>query len=176
MQNRNYFKTVIFSLFFLLVTMSISAQHKADSSYRLSKVQVPETKIEISIPSVYEYNEVQKCYVFKGAASSLTVKEIRGASFSKVITKVDAKYFENLGFTFQSQQSIKTEKGLDGIIYISTAKLKSKETNQELEFEKLMLLAGDETKTVWITVNYPVFAKQALYEIMTKSLLTVDFL
>jgi hypothetical protein len=176
MQNRNYFQTVIISLFFLLVSLSISAQHKADSTYKFITVQVPETKIEISIPSVFEYNDVQKCYVFKGAASSLTVKEIRGSSFIKVAAKVDAKYFENLGFAYQSQQNIKTIKGLDGIIYISTAKLKSKETNQELEFEKLMLLAGDETKTVWITVNYPVFAKQALYEIMTKSLLTVSFL
>lgn len=175
MQNRNYFKTVIFSAFLLLVSICASAQHKADSSYKLLTVQVPDTKVEISIPSVYEYNDLQKCYIFKGAASSMTVKEIRGSSFTKVASKVDAKYFEALGFTYKSQQNVKTIKGLDGIIYISSAKLKSKETNQELEFEKIMLLAGDDTKTVWITVNYPVFAKQALYDLMTKSLLTVDF-
>jgi len=175
MQNRNYFKTVIFSVFLLLTAFTVSAQKKADTTYKLITVQVPETNVKISIPSVFEYNDVQKCYIFKGAASSLTVKEIKGSSFSKVSSKVDDKYFEKLGFIYKSQQTIKTVKGLDGIIYVSTALLKSKETNQELEFEKLMLLAGDDSKTVWITVNYPVFAKQALYDLMSKALLSVDF-
>jgi hypothetical protein len=175
MQNRNYFKTVIFSVFLLLTALNVSAQKKADTSYKFVTVQVPETNVKISIPSVFEYNDVQKCYIFKGAASSLTVKEIKGSSFSKVSSKVDDKYFEKLGFTYKSQLTIKTVKGLDGIIYVSTALLKSKETNQELEFEKLMLLAGDDSKTVWVTVNYPVFAKQALYDLMSKALLSVDF-
>jgi len=160
---------------FLIFTSAYSFSQKTNnSSIKLNTVNVPGTSILMSIPTVFEYNDVQKAYVYKGASASITATELK-TSLKSVTSKIDAKYFEKAGFKYIEQFNIKTNAGIEGIIYVSNAVLKGNTEKKEVEFQKLMLLAGNETKSVWITINYPTFAKEMLYETMISSLKSVEF-
>jgi len=85
---------------------------------------------------------------------------------TKGLTK---KYFKSQGVKLLAQENIKTSDNKNGIMYIVAFKV------DDVPFERIMYFTGDYNRTIWINANYPVTARNVLFNVLKNSVLSVQF-
>ena len=151
---------------FLLCGLVAFAQNTNDTSNDYQTV--PGTNVKIIPPKNFLPNPQIKGFMHAGSSASIQVQEI-AKPFKSVIAGINEAGFTSQGYTLKKQESIKTIAGKEGILFHLSF------VTKDVEYERLMLLTGDETQTVWINANYPKIADFLLFDVLNKSLLTVSF-
>ena len=100
--------------------------------------------------------------------ASLQLKVVN-SNYDFLVKAVQKQTFEKQGYTYINQQTLKTNSGKESTLYLISYK-----TNN-YDYERIVFFVGNGDKTAWISANYPVIMKSLLYEVIEKSLLTVEF-
>jgi hypothetical protein len=95
--------------------------------------------------------------------------KIVNTNYELLVKSTQKQTFEKQGYTYINQQTLKTNAGKESTLYLISYK-----TNN-YNYERIVFFIGNGDKTAWISANYPVIMKSLLYEVIEKSLLTVEF-
>ncbi|NLA25053.1 MAG: hypothetical protein GX879_08820 [Bacteroidales bacterium] len=133
------------------------------------RMLIPDTKISLIPPEHYMFSKDLKSFIHPTTSSSIQISEIIGTSYIMVSKGLSPEYLLEQGFVFKEKLDIKTNNGYDGYLYILGF------SNKGVDYERLMLLAGDYHNTIWANVSYPFVSKKYLFEPLKESLLTAQF-
>lgn len=134
-----------------------------------TSVKIEGTSITITPPKTFHFKDGSKnTFIQDWTSSSILVQEIN-ASYEKLIPTITNETFTKQGYNFVSKYEVFTKSGNAGMMYVLTFK------TGDWEYERLVLLSGDKTKTAWISANYPVVMRHLLYEVLEKCVLNIEF-
>lgn len=148
-----------------------SAVIKDDKSYFDGKtsILINNTSIKITPPKAYRLDDKQDNLLIQDwTGSNILVQEL-SVSYKKMLTGISKETFEKQGFEHISAYDVFTKSGNEGKLFVLSFK------TGEWEYERLVLLSGDDKKTAWISANYPVIMRHLLYEVLENSLLNIEF-
>ena len=148
-----------------------SAANKEEKSYFDGKtsIVITNTNIRITPPKAFRLDEKQENLIVQDwTGSNILVQEL-SVSYKKMLTGISKETFEKQGFEYISAYDVFTKSGNEGKLFVLSFK------TGEWEYERLVLLSGDDKKTAWISANYPVIMRHLLYEILENSLLNIEF-
>lgn len=160
----------IFTLLLIIVSLSCSSQTKETKS-KFFKATV--NTVTLDVPEGFEAVQNQNGFLHKGSASTLMIEEISNSPFSFSADHFSAKNLEKDGASLIGQQNIKTSSGQDAILYTLTVALKNKDNTTTVDFERMVLLTGNETKTICVVVNYPVIVRALIQEPLKTAMLSI---
>ncbi len=163
-------KIKIFTLLMIIVSLNGTAQ-TSETKSKFYKVTV--NNITLDVPEGFEAVQGQNGFLHKGSASTLMIEEIPNSPFSFSADHFNSENLEKDGAKLISKQDIKTSSGQDGVLYTLTVSLKNKDNTSSVDFERLVLLTGNETKTICVVVNYPVIIKKLIQEPLKTSMLSI---
>lgn len=129
---------------------------------------LPKTTASLTPPEHFEVAKQFNGYIHGGTASTILIQELAGTSYLLLKKGMTPDYFAQEGFTYISEEEVKTSSGLSGILYRMSF------TVQNTQFERLMLFAGDYHRTFWIVANYPTMVSEQMLPVMKTSLLTLQ--
>lgn len=160
----------------LLTPVITTAQNVADTNKvnAISRVTVPGTHVTISLPDVFAYNPTESVYLYACAAASISVKELNGTSYSSLVKGMTKKNIESQGMSLVETSEVVTNGGQKGLIYITSLKVQSTESDKKVDYERIIFFTGNENNSLWITMNYPLITKSLLSGVLRKCLLTVE--
>jgi hypothetical protein len=168
--------SAILGLFIFCTPVITSAQDKPkDDVNATSTVTVPGTEVTLTLPDVFQYNTTQAAYIYAGAAASIAIKEMNGTSYSTLSRSMTKGYIESQGMKYIESSEINTAAGMKGTLYVVQFSAQGLEDKKNVDFERMMFFTGNDTKSVWITMNYPVITKSLLESVLRESLMTIKF-
>jgi hypothetical protein len=175
----NLLKAIFSIVFFCLSYASFSqglSQSQKDSILN-AYVTLPNSDIRMVPPAYFKafINDGKFGFMHEGAASSISIQEIKGTPYPIVVQYMSKEYLETQGVKFIAKDNIQTKQKKDAVIYLVSFTVKSKDGNKDLEYERMMLFTGDYNRTIWISANYPVVARKMLFNPLKESLLSVQF-
>jgi hypothetical protein len=134
-----------------------------------TSIIIKNTGIQIKPPKAFRLDDKQdNLLVQDWTGSNILVQELQ-VPYKKMILGVSKESFLKQGFDFVSSFDVFTKSGNEGKLYILSFK------TGEWEYERLVLLSGNDKKTAWISANYPVIMRHLLYEILENSILNIEF-
>jgi len=173
----------VFTLILLLYAAFCMAQFPTDSIinnigkyesgfvYDESQVVIiPNTKIKMQPPEHFLVSEAIPGLLHPGTSTTVQVQEIIGTSYVMIQQAMTPEHFQSQGVTLVNTTEVNMANGKTGILYLVEF------TVNGVDYERLMLFAGDYNNTIWINANYPKSAKRLLQEILTQSLLTAQYI
>lgn len=128
------------------------------------------------IPPAYYMPFVQKDktgFIHKGAGSTIQVQILDGMIYSMIAGGLTAEEFLRQNATLKEHYTILTNDNQKAELFIVSFFIKA--LDKDVEYERLMLLTGDHTRTVWVSANYPLMAKPVVFNVLKESLLSVEF-
>ncbi len=129
--------------------------------------------ITLNVPMGFEAIQNQDGFLHKGSASTLMINEVSNSPFSFSASYFDAKNLEKDGAKLIEQQNVKTASGMDAILFTLSLSIKGQNDNPPVDFERMILLTGNDNKTICIVANYPVMIKKLIQETLKSSMLSV---
>lgn len=161
----------------LLISFStlVSAQREQKATDKIIPVNVPSTEIKLSLPDVFVYDDSQMAYIYSGAAASINVKELKGTSFNALIAGTTKESIEHQGMKLMRIDDITLQSGMKGKQYTTSFSVQTPGEEKPVEFKRIIFFAGNDEKSVWIMMNYPVVTENVLEEVLRSCLLTVEF-
>lgn len=129
--------------------------------------------ITIDVPEGFEAVTNQNGFLHKGSASTLMVSEISNSPFNFTVSHFNSENLEKDGAKLTEKTEIKTTADQDAVLYTLSFAVKSKDNSSSVDFERLILITGNETTTVVIVANYPVMIRKLIQEPLKTSLLSV---
>lgn len=140
-------------------------------------VTVPGTDISIIPPAYFKpyVNDGKFGFIHEGAASSITIQEMKGTPFALVTQGLTSAYFDEQGIKLITKEDIKTKSNKDGTLFLVEFKVKSKDGKQEVEYERIMYFTGTYNRTIWVNANYPKVARNVLFNVLKTSVLSVQY-
>ncbi|MDD2345983.1 MAG: hypothetical protein PHI36_07275 [Bacteroidales bacterium] len=134
-----------------------------------TSILIKNTNIRISPPKAFRLDEKQSNLLIQDwTGSNILVQEIN-APYKKMLSGINEETFIKQGFEYISSYDVFTKSGNEGKLFILSFK------TGEWEYERMVLLSGNNQKTAWISANYPVIMRHLLYEIMENSILNIEF-
>ncbi|HNQ68557.1 MAG TPA: hypothetical protein PKN32_09270 [Bacteroidales bacterium] len=144
---------------------------EADFTYNESEVvSIPGTHVKLQPPEHFLVSKEIPGLIHPGTSTTVQVQEIVGTSYVMIQQAMTPEHFESQGVTLISSSPVKMVDGKTGILYLVEF------TVNGFQYERLMLFAGDYNNTIWINANYPKSAKDLLQDLLTKSLLTAQYI
>jgi len=133
------------------------------------------THISLLPPDKFTYSDKIKGFVHAGSASSLAVTEAEGISWIQACQSINQQTLNGQSVTLLTTEDVTLKDGTTGRFIVMRILLISNDsTKQDLEFERLMLFAGDYNRTVLINANYPALMKSLIYDTLRESMLSVE--
>jgi len=129
--------------------------------------------ITLDVPVGFEEVQGQNGFLHKGSASTLMINEISNSPFSFTSDHFNAENLEKDGAKLIDKQELKTSSGQDAVLYTLTLSIKSKDNTTNVDFERMVLITGNENTTVYVVANYPVIIKKLIQETMKTSITSV---
>lgn len=166
----------LISLSFLLISVMGFGQLNTNTSGLNSNYSdgsptvIPGTTIMMTPPEHFLISESIPGLIHPGSSTTVQVQEVVGTSYLMIKQAMTAEHFESQGVTLISEEEIKMENGMSGVLYLVEFTVKG------YDYERLMLFAGDYNNTIWINANYPKSAKSLLHDILVESLLTAHYI
>lgn len=96
----------------------------------------------------------------------MQVIEIKGVSYKKVTSSLNASYFEGQGFHLIESKQLQLKSGKMAFIYRTNYSVNN------ADYERIFFFTGNEN-TLWINVNYPLVMKPLVYNVVENSLKSV---
>ena len=128
------------------------------------------------IPPAYYLPFVQKDktgFIHKGAGSTIQVQILDGMIYTMIAGGLTTEEFLRQNATLKEHYTILTNDNQKAELFIVSFFIKA--LDKDVEYERLMLLTGDHTRTVWVSANYPLMAKPVVFNVLKESLLSVEF-
>lgn len=167
------FKSSLIALWCLCaLPLVMTAQNKEEVS-RLSQVSVPDTRVKIDLPEVFQFDQTQGAYLYTGAAASIAVKELNGTPFKSLLNSVTPASLEKQHMKITGSSTLQTRAGNAAQLYTAVLNATAKD-GSTAEFERLIFISGNDQKSVWITVQYPVITRNLLSDVLHSCLLSVE--
>ncbi|MDD2411713.1 MAG: hypothetical protein RBS19_08485 [Bacteroidales bacterium] len=134
-----------------------------------TSILIENTNIRISPPKAFRLDEKRPNLLIQDwTGSNILIQEIN-APYKTMLSGINKETFSKQGFDYISSYDVFTKSGNEGTLFILAFK------TGEWEYERMVLLSGNDQKTAWISANYPVIMRHLLYEIMEKSILNIEF-
>lgn len=134
-----------------------------------TSILVENTSIRISPPKAFRLDEKKSNLLIQDwTGSNILIQEIN-ASYQKMLSGINKETFLKQGFEYISSYDVFTRSGYEGRLFVLSFK------TGEWEYERMVLLSGNNQKTAWISANYPVIIRHLLYEIIENSILNIEF-
>lgn len=112
-------------------------------------------------------------FIHQGAASTIQVQIYEKVLYSYIAASLTEEELLKQNARLVEHSKVLTNDDKEADFFVIAFTLNS--DGKEVEYERMMLLTGDHTKAIWINANYPVLAKQILFNVLKESLLTVQF-
>jgi hypothetical protein len=165
-------------LLLFLLMFSIDASSQVDTLDR--KAVIPErhfftgTSVSIIPPAHFKLSDKVNGFIHDGAATTLLI-DIKDKPYH-ILTEavIDEEKLAKQGVKLLSKETLNTNAGFSATLLHVSFEVKSKD-GKAFEFERLMLITGNEKQTVTVVANFPVMAKKILFEVLKQSILTVEF-
>ncbi|MBU1719082.1 MAG: hypothetical protein KKA07_08405, partial [Bacteroidetes bacterium] len=155
----------------LLAVGAVSAQ---DTIKTLQRTEVTTTGVSLIPPVGYVQLPEQNNFMSTSSFTIIQVNSFTDKSYSESnADKYLNAHIEDKGLTLNSRKKIQLANGKEAILYNLTITAERK--GQTLTFEKVVLLAGDDTKLVWIDSVFPAEKKGMVYRDLYDSILTTEF-
>ncbi|HOY33038.1 MAG TPA: hypothetical protein PKW80_14255 [Bacteroidales bacterium] len=169
------FVVVFFSLSSLSFSQGLSQAQK--DSILNAYVTLPNSDVRIVPPAYFKAfaNDGKFGFMHEGAGASISFQEISGTPYPIVVQYMSKEHLETQGVKFITKENVQTKQKKDGVMYLVSFPVKSKDGSKELQYERMMLFTGDYNRTIWISANYPVVARKMLFVPLKESLLSVQF-
>ncbi len=151
-------------------------QHQKDSILN-AYVTIPNSDIKMVPPAYFKgfLKDGKFGFIHEGAASTISIEEIKGTPFTLIVKGMTKEYLKKQGVTLVAQEEVKTKQNKDATLMLVGFKVKSKDGEKEVEYERLMLFTGDCNRTIWINANYPAMVRKVLLAALRESLLSVQY-
>lgn len=177
MKSLIYFKVVFILVLACNSAYSQKYTEQQKDSILNSYITLPGSDIQIVPPAYFKpfIKEGKFGLMHEGAASSISIEEIKGVPFTVLSQGVTKENLESQNVKLLAREEIKTLQGKDAHIYLVSFTVKSTDGKQDSEYERIMLFTGDYNRTIWINANYPVIARSILFNVLKASLLSVKF-
>ncbi len=165
--------------FFILIGLLISSvcvfsQENTDTT--ISEYTAPGTDVSIVPPKYFVVLPVKNTLLHPPTSSTIQINEIDGTAYSMLVKKITPEYIEKQNAHFISKKELVTDDGKKATLFLVSFTVTAKDSlHTQMEFERYMFFTGNYQKTVWINVNYPVIAREAIADVLLKSLLSVKF-
>ncbi len=163
-------KIKILTFIFCIVSFSCFSQ-TSETKNKFFKATF--NNITIDVPEGFEAVPNQNGFLHKGSASTLMVSEITASPFSFILSHFNSENLEKDGAKLTDKIEIKTTSGQDAVLYTLGFAVKSKDKSSSVDFERLILITGNETTTVVVVANYPVMIRKLIQDPLKISLLSV---
>ncbi len=163
-------KIKILTILLILVSWGCSSQ-TTETKPKFFKANVD--NITIEVPVGFEKVQGQNGFLHKGSASTLMINEIKNSPFVFSADHFNAENLEQDGAKLMDKQELKTSSGLDAVLYTLALSIKSNDNTTNVDFERMVLITGNENTTVYIVANYPVIIKKLIQETMKTSITSV---
>ncbi|HQI70200.1 MAG TPA: hypothetical protein PLT47_05585 [Bacteroidales bacterium] len=163
-------KIRIITLLLIVASLGCSSQTN-EAPKKFFKATV--NNVTLDVPEGFEAVTGQNGFLHKGSASTLMIEEIPNSPYSFSAEHFNATNLEKDGAKLTGSDKIKTSSGHEAILYTLTVPLKSKDNTTTADFERMVLLTGNETRTICIVVNYPVIIKKLIQEPLKTSMLSI---
>jgi hypothetical protein len=144
-----------------------------DDVTKIQHINISGTQIQMDMPDVFIYDYAQSAYIYSGAAASVVVKEMNGTSFKSLQASVTSASLEKQQMKITSASVLTTKAGNEAKLFTASLNINSKDGSQ-VEFERMIFICGNDGKSVWITVQYPVVTKKLLAEVLRSCLISIE--
>ncbi|MDA3820213.1 MAG: hypothetical protein PF590_07135 [Candidatus Delongbacteria bacterium] len=178
-------KRILFSGIVILLPVLLFAQNdKKDSTFSVSDYYikavkekpydeskldtVKNTRVALIPPEHFVFAKDIPGYIHPGTSSSIQVKDIEGTSWPVIDKVMTKEHLEGQGVKLVSREEVELHSGLSGVIYTVSFETKG------VEFERMMMFAGDYNYTIWLNANYPVSLKKIIIKPLLSSLLSAN--
>jgi hypothetical protein len=129
---------------------------------------VKNTRVALIPPEHFVFAKDIPGYIHPGTSSSIQVKDIEGTSWPVIDKVMTKEHLEGQGVKLVSREEVELHSGLSGVIYTVSFETKG------VEFERMMMFAGDYNYTIWLNANYPVSLKKIIIKPLLSSLLSAN--
>ncbi|HOY33035.1 MAG TPA: hypothetical protein PKW80_14240 [Bacteroidales bacterium] len=129
--------------------------------------------ITIDIPDGFEAVPNQNGFLHKGSASTLMINEISNSPYSFTVSHFKPENLEKDGAKVTEMQEIKTAAGQDALLYTLTLTLPGKDNTTKVDFERMVLLTGNNNTTFCVVASYPLIIRDLILEPLKTSMLSV---
>lgn len=167
---------LITALFLTIIRFLVFSQDSIPAPVIKLGPQTPVSGTHVSMtpPDKFTYSPKLKGFVHPGSAASVTVTEAEGISWIQASQALADKNMSGQNTSIVSQEDITLKDGNTGRLFVLRLIIPSNDsTKQDLEFERLMLFAGDYHRTVILNSNYPALLRSLLYPTLRESMLSV---
>jgi hypothetical protein len=162
-------KIKVLSILLIFVSLACTSQTN-ETKNKFFKATL--NNITMDVPEGFEAVKGQNGFLHKGSASTLMINEIANSPFSFSVNHFNSENLETDGAKLINKQDIKTSSGQDAVLYTLTLSIKSKDNNTSVDFERMILMTGNENSTICIVANYPVIIKKLIQETLKTSMLS----
>jgi len=165
----------------LMISNMLSAQQGktiwVDTSYHLINEPYYFDSLKISIipPAYFKPFHIDKKFGFihKGAAATIDVEVIPNVLYTYVVQGMNKDELAKQHVTLKDHQEVLTNQGKKADWFLLGFTLGT--GDKKMEFERMMLITGDAKRTILVIGNYPLIARNVLFQVMKESLLSIDF-
>ncbi len=171
---KHKFLHILVVLFFTIPTL-VNAQQETDKIGNLNHLSVPGTSIKMDIPDVFAWNADQNAYIYTGAASSISFREIKGTSGSGVAKAMEETLKKDATLQTNTKSTVKTKAGVSATQFVTTFSVSTAGQDKKTEFERVIFICGNDANAVWVSVTYPTVTRSLLAEVLHNCLLTIEF-
>lgn len=161
--------SLIVATILVFVLNSLSQTNTINKDLSETKSVIKKIDIKINPPKHFKEFKEANGFVHPMTASTIQISEIKDANYISVCNNITDEYIKSQGFEFISKESIKTQAGKEGEMYLVSFVAK------DVVFHRIMFFTGDYNRTIWINANYPKVAEKLLHNVLKESLLTIEF-
>lgn len=159
---------------FVIISVPVFSQEEIDTS--ITAYQAPGTDVSLVPPKYFVVLPVKNTLLHPPTSSTIQINEIDGTAYSMLMKNITPEYIEKQNAHFISKKEVITDDGKKATLFLVSFTVEANDTlHTQMEFERFMFFTGNYQKTVWINANYPVIAREAISDVLLKSLLSVKF-
>jgi hypothetical protein len=166
---------LVFLAISLMWTAQTAAQEQTNTLNGSSRVTYPGTQVSLNLPGVFVFDEGQSVFVYSGASATLVIRVLATTPFETMEKTVTETMLEKQQMVVGSTEDLRTDAGRKARLFTARLQVQASEEDKKVDYKRLIFITGDEQKSVWITVNYPVLTEKLLDEPMRAALLSVEF-
>lgn len=133
------------------------------------------THISIMPPEKFNYSDKLKGFVHPGSAASVIVTEAENISWIQASQSLTQGALNGQNASLLTQEDVVLDNGTTGRLFTLRIILASNDsTRQDIEFERLILFAGDYHYTMILNANYPALLRSVLFPTLKASMLSAE--
>jgi len=165
------------TLIYLIISIfSFVFSQENNVETQTSFYQVPGTDVKITPPEYFVALPVQNTLIHPPTSASIQINEIDGSAYKLVVRNLTPEYIEKQNAHFIKKENLTTNDGKEATLFLVSFTVTAKDSARTpVDYERIMFFTGNQNKTIWINANYPVIAKDVIYNTLIKSLKTVKF-